>query len=254
MPKPDALAITIIFIIVTTFIAAFVGGRHRDKCLKDFANYIITLQDVSGKCIWGRLRIETTGLELTYAEKHADAEGHVEATFILYKNEFGNMRALVRFHDDLTEKGREQRQKDLKRTYHPGMLRRLRRKTVNVFKTIRDSVMEVVNLLLSQAKKRSVAGGVLGAQDKYVSQIKQEIIGAAGTSYEPLLERHIGHVVVLEMIKDDAIVEYPGVLKDYTAEFIEIMDVQYRCDDSQPVRKADLVVPRRCGVVRHLGE
>ena len=164
------------------------------------------------------------------------------------------MRALVRFHDDLTEKGRAQRQKDLKRTWHPGMLRRLRRKTANVFKTVRDSVMEVVNLLLSQAKKRSVAGGVLGAQDKYVSQIKQEIIGASGTSYEPLLERHIGHVVVLEMIKDDKIIEYPGVLKDYTAEFIEIMDVQYRCDDGQPARKADLIVPRRCGIVRHLGE
>ena len=75
-----------------------------------------------------------------------------------------------------------------------------------------------------------------------------------GASFEPLLERYIGHKVVLELIKGDKIFEYCGVLKEYTAEFAEIMDVDYKMKQDQPARKADLVVPRKLGVIRHLGE
>jgi len=32
------------------------------------------------------------------------------------------------------------------------------------------------------------------------------------------------------------------------------MDVDYKANEDQPARKADLVVPRKLGVVRHLGE
>jgi len=66
------------------------------------------------------------------------------------------------------------------------------------------------------------------------------------------------------LIKGDKILEYCGVLKEYTAEFVEIMDVDYKLPaaaetrldgkEDQPVRKADLVVPRKLGIVRHLGE
>ena len=78
-------------------------------------------------------------------------------------------------------------------------------------------------------------------------------MGSVGTSFEPLLERYIGHRVVVELVKGDKIFEYPGVLKEYTAEFIEVMDVDYKVKD-EPARKADLVVPRKYGLVRHLGE
>jgi len=84
--------------------------------------------------------------------------------------------------------------------------------------------------------------------------MKQELIGSAGASFEPLLERYIGHKVVLEMIKGDKILEYCGVLKEYSAEFVEIMDVDYAVNEDRPARKADLVIPRKHGVIRHLAE
>jgi hypothetical protein len=56
------------------------------------------------------------------------------------------------------------------------------------------------------------------------------------------------------LVKDDKVFEYPGVLKDYTADFIEIMDVDYRVKEDQPRKKADLVVPRKYALIRHLGE
>ena len=79
-------------------------------------------------------------------------------------------------------------------------------------------------------------------------------MGSVGASFEPLLEKYIGHKVVLELIKGDKMLEYGGVLKEYTAEFVEIMDVDYKEKEEQPAKKADLVVPRKYGIVRHLGE
>ncbi len=247
-------AITIIFIILATAVGVFIRKRSRDKCLRDFERNRVTLEDKSGKMIWGTLRVENTGLEFIYPEKYKDRQGHEEASYLLYKYEYPEIQAVIRFHDELSEPHKKEREKELKRTYHPGPWRRSKRKLVNVFRTIRDSVVEIINLLISQAKKATPAGKVLTSQDKYVSQMKQELVGAAGTSFEPLLERYIGHTVVLEMVKADKVLEYCGVLKEYTAEFVEIMDVDYAVKDDQPPRKADLVVPRKHGLVRHLAE
>ncbi len=92
---------------------------------------------------------------------------------------------------------------------------------------VRDSVIEVVKVLISQAKR---------------------------TTSGPLLERYIGHGVILELIKGNNLLRYSGVLKDYTSGFIEIMDVDYNPGEDQPLQRADLVVPRKYGSVRYLGE
>ena len=250
---PDTFTITIVFIILSTVVAAFIRRKSRDKCLKDFSHDLVTLEDTTGKLIWGKLRVENTGLELIYPTKQ-DKNGHDETSYILYKYEYSNIQALIRFHNELSEGGKKEREKELKRTYHPKFLRRLKRKIQNVFKTVKDSVMEVVNLLISQAKRTTPAGAMLTSQDKYISQIKQELTGSMGTSFEPLLERYIGNRVVIELIKGEKIFKYTGVLKDYTAEFIEVMDVDYRVKEDQPVKMADIVVLRKYGIIRHLGE
>ena len=250
----SATALTILFIILAAGIGAFVRKRSRDKCLRDFERNMVTLEQTSGKTIWGKLRVENTGLEFVYSEKHKDEEGHDETSYILYKYEYPDIAAVIRFHDELSEQNKRAREKELKRTYHPGQWRRLKRRILNVFRTVRDSVVEIINLLISQAKKATPAGKVLSSQDKYVSQMKHELMASAGTSFEPLLERYIGHKVVLELAKGDKIFEYCGVLKEYTAEFIEIMDVNYAPKLGQPSRTADLVVPRKYGLIRHLGE
>lgn len=251
---PDTFAITVIFIVLATLVAAFIRRRKRDKCLKDLALNMVTLERTDGRTIWGKLNVENTGLEFVYPTKHNDQGGHDETSYILYKHEYPNIQVLIRYHDQLSESNKKQRQKELERTYHPTSLRKIKRKIQNIFKTIRDSVMEVVNMLIAQARKATPAGAVLTSQDKYISQMKQELMSSVGTSYEPLLEKYIGRKVVLELIKGDKILEYIGVLKDYTAEFIEIMDVNYKAEQDKPSKTADLVVPRKYGLIRHLGE
>ena len=72
----NAFALTIIFVVATTLIAAFVRGRIKDRCLKDFSGSLITLQDTANRLMWGSLRVESTGLELVYADAHKDTKGH----------------------------------------------------------------------------------------------------------------------------------------------------------------------------------
>jgi len=93
----------------------------------------------------------------------------------------------------------------------------------------------------------------MASQDKYVTEMKTSLAGSIGTSYEPLLERYIGHRVVFQVSRGDQTMEHCGILKEYTADFIEIMDVDYATQPEQALQKADLIVPRARGVVRHLG-
>ena len=251
---PDAFTTTIIFIVLVTFIGAFIRKRKRDKCLNDFKSDVVTLEMAGGKKIWGELNVENTGLEIVYSDNHINKNGPEKTSYILYKYEYNKMAVLIRYHDKLSEAGKIEREKELRKTYHPNLIQMYKRKSLNFFKTVRDSIMEVLNLVISQAKKVTPAGGMLTSQDKYVSQMKQELMGSVGTAYEPLLEKYIGHKVVLELIKADKIFEYCGVLKDYTSDFIEIMDVDYICDKQETSKKIDMVVSRKYAVIRHLGE
>jgi len=251
---PDTFAITIIFIILAAAVGAIVRRRTKDNCLKDFAGFMITLEKNSGKTVRGKLNVENTGLELVYPQAHRNDGAAEKTSYLLYKYEFPGITALIRYHDQLSEENKKQRDEQLKKIYHPGFLRKTNRKILNIFKTVRDSVIEIINLLLTQAKRAVPGGAVLATQDKYVSTMKQELTGSIGTSFEPLLEKYIGRKVVLEIIKNDKIFEYSGVLKDYTAEFIEILDANYAPQDSAEPKKADLAVRRKCGVVRGLGE
>jgi hypothetical protein len=250
----NSFAITIAFIILATLVAAFVRRITRDKCLRDFQNNFVNLLQTDNKTVWGNLRVENTGIELLYKNKHQDTDGHIEASYILYKCEYPKIQAILRFIDELSDKNKKHRQKQLAKTYHPRFFSRAKRKTANIFRTVRDSIAEVVNLFISRVKKTAGFGETLNSQDKYVTQMKQQIMGSVGTSYEPLLERYIGHRVVLEMLRGDTVVEYSGVLKNYTAEFIEIMDVDYKSTQNDKSGKADMVVPRQYGLIRHLGE
>ncbi|MBL7130147.1 MAG: hypothetical protein ISS45_01875 [Candidatus Omnitrophica bacterium] len=251
----DSLTITIIFIILSTLIGAFIKGRMRDRCLLDFAGYLVNVELKDAKTIWGVLQIESTGLELKYEEAYLDkADNHIETSFILYKNEYSNIHCISRFLDELDSKERKKRDRLLKHILSRKGLITLKRKIRNFFATVRDSVLEVANLLMGRVKQAAPVGRVLAGQDKYVSQIQTEAFSALNTSYEPLLEKYLGKKVILKLSRGGKMIEYAGILKGYTAEFLELMDVDYSLSDQKEVHKADIIIPRSVGLIRHLGE
>lgn len=260
---PDTFAITIIFIALCTVIGAFMKGRSKDACLKDFSGYPVTLKRNSDKEIWGTLRVEHSALELIYKEPYIDkADNQLETTYILYKNEYGDIRGLVRHVDSLSPALKEKRERLLKRASSPSWHALFLRRVRNFFGTIRDSLIEIANLFMGRVRSMAPVGQALQGQDKYISKIQQEAVSTLGTSYEPVLERYIGKRIILAVTLDGKKTEYSGILKEYTPEFIEVLGAKYRPGAEQPqeekkeesLREIDLVIPRTIGVVRHLGE
>lgn len=245
----DSFGITVFTIIIVALVITFIRGRTLDKCLKDFIGFNITLEKINGKIIWGKLLLAITGFELIFKKMHNN-----KTSYILYKPEYSQVQSLIRFHNDLTEKNKLKREKDLKKTYHPNFLRILLRKLGNIFKTVRDSLIELFDLMIGHVKKINPTGMFLNNQDKNISRIKQEVVGTVASSYDPILERYIGKKVIIEIQKASEKFEYKGVLKDYTSEFIEILDVDYKLTHDQEKGKADLIVSRKLGIIRHLAE
>ena len=252
---PDTFTITLIFIGLCTIIGAFIKGRSKDSCLADFQNSPVTFKMKDGKAIWGRLNVEHTGVELVYEADYLDEkDGHYEKSYILYKNEFANIEQIIRYQDKLSEEEKTRREKMLKKYYKPNAINRIKRKFRNFFNVVRDAIVEVFSLFMGRVRTATPAAAVLSGQDKYVSKIQQQLIPGANTSFEPLLEKHIGKKVVTKMTLKEEAVEYCGVLKDYSTDFVEILDVEYKAKAQGPVRRADIIAPRQLATVRHLGK
>ena len=224
----DPLTITIIFIVLSTIMVAFIKGRMRDKCLIDFVGDLVNIELKDNKVVWGFLRLEATGLELKYKEHYLNKNNnHIEASVVLYKNEYPNIQCIIRFLDELSDRNKKKRDRSLHYLYHQKGLWRMKRNIRNFFATIKDSIMEVANLLMGKAKQMAPMGKVLSSQDKYVSQMQTGAFSSLDTSFEPLLEKHIGKKVILQLSREGKIIEYLGILKRYTAQFLELINVDY---------------------------
>ena len=220
-----SLFVTIGLIFLVTLVGAYVRSRIKDRCLKDFVGFHVTIEREDGKLIWGIMSLESTGLELSYADTLQD-ERHVESSYVLYGSEYQGLQAIYRYADKLSAWGRKKRDRDIRRAFHPNMFRRLARSTRNFLSTATDSLQEVINVLLGQFQK---AGGQFLIDDtgSALSKLGEKYIGEIGHQADPLLENYIGQRVVFEITEAGEVHEHVGVFKDYSSQFIEFLNVQY---------------------------
>lgn len=216
--------LTLLFIFLSALIGTFVKRRSRDLCLKDFTGFHVTAVMKNGSTVWGRLLAFPNGIELLYASPHRDRKGHLETSSLFFGDQMPNIQAVYRFRDELTEKQRIRRRCEIRRTYHPNFIRRLRRRLRNFVNTFRDAFNQSIGVAVAQMKKTSAASPVVQTQDARLTQMGQTILGGVPSAYEPMLERYIGRRVVAEELRDGTWIEHPGILKEYTAAWIEILD------------------------------
>jgi RsiW-degrading membrane proteinase PrsW (M82 family) len=229
-----SLFITIGLIFLVTLLGAYMRSRFRDRCLKDFIGFHLTVERTNGKLIWGIMSLEATGMELSYADAMQD-EKHIESSYVLYASEYQGVQAIYRYADKLSAWGRRKRDRDIRRSFHPNLLRRLARSTRNFLSTATDSLQEVITLLLGQFQK---AGSryLADRTDVMLNKLGGKYIGEIGRQADPLLENYIGHRVVFEITEGDEVHEHVGVFKDYSVDFIEFLDVRYPQTQILPMR------------------
>jgi tetratricopeptide (TPR) repeat protein len=217
--------ISIGLIFLVALFGAYLRSIVRDRCLKSWDGFHITLEQIDGKLIWGVMHLEPTGMELSYLDTVQD-EKHIESTFLLYNSEYKNIQAIYRYADKLSEWGKKQRARDIERSFHPGPLRRLGRKTRNFLSTATDSLNEVMGIVLGRVQK-SGSRFLTEKDTAALGKLSGQVIGQTGSMYDPLLERYIGRRVVIELAEGNEVHEHVGIFKNYSADFIEVLEVQY---------------------------
>jgi len=249
----SATTITVLFIVVSAFLAVILGKIKKDKCLKDFRDDIVTLELLNGDQYRGEFKLKSSGMKFNYPELIKDEHKLNYLSFLIYKNEYPDIQAVVRYHRDLTEKGKKLRAEDFQKTFQPSSWRKIRRSIINFLKIIKDALLEIVNMLTSHLSRTTPAGAAFASNNNQVNKMKNEVYGLVETTYEPLLEEYIGERVILELKRGDEWVKYNGVLKEYTGDFIELIDVDYAPEEKGRIN-ADLIVLRKYGIVRNLSQ
>jgi len=222
----NALYISILVILLSSLVGFYVKSRARDRCIRDFDGFKVTTEDKKGKVAWGILRAYSSGIELLYTSAHQDAEGHVENSYILYDNELGNLQAIYRFHDDQSEENQRRRKRDIQRVYQPTIFRRAARAVRNVVSTFKDAIVQTMNAILGHRATQSPPSVVLSKRKELTASGAQLLGSAVGNAYEPILEHYIGRCVVLEILCGEAVKEEHGILKEYSAKYIELLNVR----------------------------
>ncbi len=245
---PDLFTLTILFLVISTVVAAFISGRRRDKCLKGFSKNSVILKFKNNQTLEGTLLVEPTGMELVYPSTAFSKEQG--GSYIIYKNEYADIGVIIRIITKLNDIQKKKRERDYKKTYHPSYFRRMRRRIRNLFATVQDTINEAISLFIGRLGSKGVGGGVISSQQKYIGKMQQELTGSLNRSFEPLMEKYIGHRVIVTIKKGDNIETLSGVLKEYTALFLTLLDIE----QSDEYKDSDIILPRDSSIVRHAGE
>jgi hypothetical protein len=167
----NPLGLTILIIFLAAIIAILVQERKRDKCLKFFRDFHVTYLDAKGRIIWGDLKVFSSGLSLLFDAPFITRRGLIKTSAMIYESEMTDCIALCRLEGALTEQEKLARQKQIRRSFRPGLIRRLFRALRNAFNTLRDAFSKALSTLLGTIFKSKPIGGALAGQQSDLEKI-----------------------------------------------------------------------------------
>lgn len=218
----SALTITIIVIFVSSLLVGYFKSTLKDRCLKDLEKYRIIVALRNDKGIWGKLHLESTGFLLNYDKPNKNAD-HIETGYIMYRQEYSSITGFFRILDDLNDE-EIRRRKYTTLAFKRGWIMKLRTAVRNFFAAVRDAIVDTYSLFLGKISPKS---SVIASNQKYMKAMGQSFVDYVGNSYDPVLDKLIGKKVVYEFSNNGNWKEYVGVLKNYTKDFIEILDTSF---------------------------
>lgn len=217
--------VTVSIIFLVTVVGAWLRSRRKDHCLRDFDGYQVTLEQLDNKVAWGKLWVAPNALELRYRDAIQDDQ-HIESSYVLYSEEYAKIHAIYRYADRLTEENKRNRERDIARSFDPPFWRRWWRKIRNFLHTAAESLNDVIGIVIGRAR-RPAGHYITDTSEGYLKQLGTNLVGHVGRSYDPMMETFIGQKVVVEVVEDGNVHEHVGILKSYSADFIQMLDVQF---------------------------
>ncbi len=230
----------ILFIFVTAIITVIFQQRKRDKCLKLLNKYHVSYLTTEGKAIWGDLVVYSQGVELEFDAPYRTSRGLLKTSQMIFEPAMTTCLALCRTIDGLTPQEKKQRARQLRRCVRPNIIWRSWRWIRNAFNTLRDAFNNAFNQIVGQIAKAK-PGSVIASQQGQVSTIGTTLLGSVANAYEPILEKHIGKPVLLEIAcpaaPDQPKFELPGYLAEYSDKYLAVFNT-----DHEPAREIELTL------------
>ena len=248
----------ILLLIATGAIIAALKRPATDTCLRAFNGAFVLVRMVSGKWIWGRMRLFGSCLEIRYAQAHAGKAGRAaKSSYLLYEADFAAVDRIVR--PAPTEGSALTRwQAEIARLRDGGQARRLWRSLRNVLHLLKDALGQSVGVIVGVFKQRTVLGRV-GAADDRVNEMGVTLLIVVPNSYEAIPEAYLCRDVIVEAVRGEIVTEHLGLLEDYTAKYLLLRAMALPEGLPEAARPAegwppevDVVFPREKTIVRHL--
>lgn len=242
-----------LLIFLTATIAAIAARRKLDRCLKYFNREPVLILMQNGKWLWGRFVAYPKAMELLFENPEKDEAGIRKASYVLYTPEVAGIHIIIQPPPAKGSKAYDRWQREIRRIAHPSLLRRCRRWMWNMFNTLRDAVSQSMGMLIGTMKKSSPMGKVAGA-DKRAGEISSTLLGTVPNSYEPVLEKYLCKQVVVEMLEDGNVIEFAGLLQEYSGKYLLLRNVAYApaVDIGRELPdRFDIIFPRDKALVRH---
>jgi len=237
---------SVLAIFLVTILSAFLRRLAKDKALKLLDDYHVALFVEKRPTIWGDLVVLSQGVELLFDEPFTTRRKLVKSSALIYDDEFAPVVAITRSVHGLTDQEKQDRKRQIRKTFNPGVLRRFRRWLGNLMNTLRDAITKTVGLIIGRITRTSPTGAAIGTQANDINQLTGTVVNLAANAYEPLLERYIGKPVILEIFVPGLPepVELPGYLVDYTSRFIAVFNV-----DHTPIETHEIKLDKSSGTV-----
>lgn len=242
-----------VLLFLTATVAAIATRRKRDRCLKYFNHEPVIILMQSGKWLWGRFIAYPKTLELVFENPVKDDSGHIKASYVLYTPEVDGIKKIIQPPPRAGTKEHARWQAEIERVANPSLYRRARRWLWNVFNTLRDAVTQSLGMVIGSMKKVTPMGKVAGA-DKRAGEIGDTLLGTVPNTYEPVLEKYLSKQVIVEMLENDAVVEFAGLLQEYSGKYLLLRNVAFApdVDTGTPLPdRFDMIFPRSKALIRH---
>lgn len=246
--------IPMILLFLVATIAAIVARRRRDRCLKFFHQRSAMILMQNGKRLWGKLLTYPNVLELEFDDLKSNEFNPLKASYVLYASEIDTIHLILQQAPKEGSDGFDAWQKEIQQVANPSFSRRFHRWCWNVFNTLRDAISQALSMILGTLKSKTPMGQVANA-DKRAGEIGNTLLGTIPNAYEPILEKYLSQEVIVEMLENNEVHEFSGLLQEYSEKYILLRSVLYKPDflmgDDLLPNRFDIIFPRSKALVRH---
>lgn len=223
----DAFWLTILLVFLITVVGAILRRMRRDRCLRLFDDDHVTFLPETRPIAWGDLDVASSGIEIRFdAESRDTLRRFSKTSALIFEDELAELVALTRSVRGLTEAEQRKRRRQIRVRVQPSLWRRIVRVIRNFINMIADAIARAMGMLIGRFTRGGATQAAVQSQQGEIVGVGQTVVSIVGNSYEPLLERHIGQPVVLELAATratpPALIELPGFLMEYSERFLAI--------------------------------